>query len=329
MPEPEPINLADKPLPFDKDKWIGRGRTYPAKPVDVPWELTLYCGHLLEIPANFAKAAFPEVSMTVEKFIALKLLKPSFGLVHIKSDHAYSRLAQNQDAACLLARPIPNQSFVEHMKNGFGQAVLDGNISVEDPTFPSSRLPLWCIQFWINILEVINAQSKWRKSIAWIDKQVARGDSELLQVAHGRVMSLRWNEYTSLPGSAAQATTLVFSRLLSEEHITASLMDMMFSHLSERVEQDMTLDSLVIIETLRFMHDINKAASEADHAKPLTPFLKRLEDRIRSNKSDTLIFPAFLESAKHWLAFKIDFEHGELSYGELQRNIANMKAHKH
>ena len=142
MPKPEPINLADKPLLFDKDKWIGRGHTYPAKPVDVPWELTLYCGHLLEIPPNFTKAAFPEVSMTVEKFIALKLLKPSFGLVHIKTDHAYSCLAPNQDTTCVLAQPIPNQSFVEHMKIGFRQAVLDGNISVEDPTFPSSYLPL-------------------------------------------------------------------------------------------------------------------------------------------------------------------------------------------
>jgi hypothetical protein len=107
----------------------------------------------------------------------------------------------------------------------------------------------------------------------------------------------------------------------SDEWINDTLINMMFSHLSERAEEDTTLDSFVIIETTRFMHDINKATSERDHTKPLTSFLKHLEDRICNENFDTLVFPAHLDEEKHWLAFKIDFEHRELSYGKLNKLV--------
>jgi hypothetical protein len=103
------------------------------------------------------------------------------------------------------------------------------------------------------------------------------------------------------------------------------LIDMMFSQLSERAESDPTLDDIVIIETRRFMNDINKAISQEDHNKPLTSFLKRLEDRITTTRSDTLLFPAFLPKEKHWIAFKIDFHSSELSYGKQEYNDENRK----
>jgi hypothetical protein len=149
--------------------------------------------------------------MAVEKFLALKI-KPSFGLVSEKTDRAYSRLVPNQDTTCLLARPIPNQSIVELMvwTGCSGWEHLCGGSDT-----PSSRLPLRCIQFWIDVFEVINARSKWGKSMAWVDKEIAGGDSELLQVAHDPVKSLRWNEYRSIP---AQAATSVFAATIRRTH---------------------------------------------------------------------------------------------------------------
>lgn len=42
---------------------------YPANQKDAPPETPTYCDHLLEIPTNFAKAAFPDASIAIEKFL--------------------------------------------------------------------------------------------------------------------------------------------------------------------------------------------------------------------------------------------------------------------
>jgi hypothetical protein len=77
MSEPNDVLNLVNPPQFDSDKWIGKGRTYPAKPEDVLMELSLYCDHLLEIPDHVRKDAFPDASFTVEKFLQLKLLDSS------------------------------------------------------------------------------------------------------------------------------------------------------------------------------------------------------------------------------------------------------------
>ncbi|KAF8888936.1 hypothetical protein CPB84DRAFT_1849496 [Gymnopilus junonius] len=49
--EEEVIYLSDSgPPEFDKDAWIGKGRSYPEKAADVPIGLSYYVGGLLAIP---------------------------------------------------------------------------------------------------------------------------------------------------------------------------------------------------------------------------------------------------------------------------------------
>ncbi|KAF8232053.1 hypothetical protein L208DRAFT_1398038 [Tricholoma matsutake] len=73
-------------------------------------------------------AAFPDASISIEKFLKLCLLKPSF---------------TNEDPGCLLIWPIPSRALIDNLKKSYGQAVLNGSKSVEDPRYPGSRLPLW------------------------------------------------------------------------------------------------------------------------------------------------------------------------------------------
>jgi hypothetical protein len=85
------------------------------------------------------------------------------------------------------------------MKKSFPQAVLDGNHAIEDPKFPGSRLPLWCIKFWEEMLDVVDAQSQWKKSMVWLDEHIRRtlpGSEPIahMQLACTRLLELRWNE---------------------------------------------------------------------------------------------------------------------------------------
>ena len=123
------------------------------------------------------------------------------------------------------------------------------------------------------MLGVIEAQSKWRRSLMWVDRHT-REDSGLcakLKIARTRLLSLQWNEKTVIPGAGTNSTAQESLRVLSDDWVNDVLIDMMFSHLSERAEQNEALDSIIIVETLRFMRDINRATSESDHTQPLTP----------------------------------------------------------
>lgn len=315
--DPNFINLADDPAPqLNQDIWIGHGREWPKDPKLVPRALGLYRSHLLEVPEYYINKAFPRADITVEKFIETDLLKVSYSLVAVKPILWFNMLSPNQDEEVLLSRPIPSQIFVQKAKEAFGQAILDGNLSIQDPSYPNSRLPLWSVQFWTKAHEVKDAQLQWKKALDWFDTNFSNGDEELRRSTRTRLLALRWNELTDIPGAGNRTTTQLFACLLSADRMSDVLVDMMFSHLSERAEGDPTLDNIIIIETLRFMNDINKAAKKEDHNEPLTSFLKRLEDRIKATQSDTLLFPAFLEKPKHWLTFKIDFRTSELSYGK-------------
>jgi hypothetical protein len=79
-----------------------KGVNISCKSTDVPLELSTYCDHLLEIPTNFAKAAFPDAGIAIEKFLKLRLLKPSFSVVHIQADRCFTCFVANEDPGCLL-----------------------------------------------------------------------------------------------------------------------------------------------------------------------------------------------------------------------------------
>jgi hypothetical protein len=92
--------------------------------------------------------------------------------------------------------------------------------------------------------------------------------------------------------------------------------DIMFAHISDHIEQDETLDSLVTVETLRLWTEIEKAKNiQYFNGHPPT-FLCCLEKRILDGEINYLVFPVHWDTQKHWLTFKLDFQLKELSYGE-------------
>jgi hypothetical protein len=137
----------------------------------------------------------------------------------------------------------------------------------------------------------------------------------VVEAARLWLLALPWNGEMSIPGALTGTTTLAFGRLLSEEEISGTLIDIMASYLSTRI-LDQDPNSTTVIEQLRFMHNIEKVESVDHQAKPLTKFLKRLEERFKGGISRTLYFPAHFKQQRHWLSFKIDFERRQLAYGE-------------
>lgn len=312
------------PVLLDEATWIGQGRTYPTS--NPSQELIVYRDSHLEIPKDWAKLLLPKDNLTVRELLATLLVKGTHALIFKAPENSYHHLAPNQDALCLKKRTLPPQSFVDAALEGVGQALLDGKKSVEDPRYPGARLPLWVLQFWKEMYRMLVVHAGWRKGYDWITANIEErsdvmgvtGSTEefkAFEQARTYLLSLRWNEQTTIPGAASQMTTFAFAGLLASHWVTSTHIDMMIQNLTERMESSEALDTLIIIENLRFMNDIEKAKAIDDHNKPLTTFLKRLEHRIKSNNSEMLIFPTHMEKMKHWVTIQVDFKARTISYG--------------
>ena len=73
---------------------------------------------------------------------------------------------------CLRYRALPAEAFIDAAMKDLGQALLDGKKSVEDPSFPQSRLPFWVLQFWNKMHWIVFAQPQWMKGLSWIDNNI-------------------------------------------------------------------------------------------------------------------------------------------------------------
>jgi len=247
----------DNPVALDELEWISKGKVYPT--LDPPQELIVYRDSHLEIPKNWARLLLPDDNITVKELLAKSLAKSTHALVFKPPENSYHHLPPNQDVACLSKRTLPPQSFVNAALAGLGQALLDGKKSVEDPRYPGACLPLWVLQFWKETYRILAVQARWRKGHDWIIGSIkGRFNStgtlatelKFFEQARTHLLSLRWNEWTTIPGAASQATTSDFAGLLTSHWITGTHIDMMFQNLSDRMEGNDTPDRLVIIENL-------------------------------------------------------------------------------
>jgi hypothetical protein len=316
---PELIDISNGLPPFNHAKWIGTGRRLPDDPDKIPIGFQLFCDTLLEVPEEFKASLFPDKKLSAMEFLKVILPKQSHQLPQVPVKTCFTLLPVNTDPEDLDARVLPPLQFINNALEYFCQAVSSGVESIEYPTYPGSRLPLWTISYTKTMYQLHDIQKRWRSGTEWVDKYLtqARSPQLLFETAHCYLNMVRWNEPTEIPGSGTGTTTHDFATYLSDDlRMNDSHINMMFSHLGECVEQDDTLDAIVVVETLRFMREINMATSADYFRSSPTRSMSRLEQRLELRGADTMIFPVFLESQSHWLTFKLDIEKYELSYGE-------------
>lgn len=307
------------PAPFIQENWIGKGQKVPT-PGEMPMGLANYFTTVKEVPENIKNKYYADIHLNVEEFLKIKLPARTYALPGISTKQCFSINDPNEISfENLDKRTLPPRQFVEKLNLHFRQAVLDGMRSVVDPTHAGSRLPLWMICFWTEMWERHEIYERWEKGLKWLDQKIeskSGSEAELYLEAHRLTQMIRWREETDIPGANRTATDCFGAYLSESTKMSTSHINMMFSHLSDRVEKDETLDCLVAVETLRLWTEINKATSINDFNKESARFLRRLEKRLKDEEIDYLIFPTRNDSEEHWLTFKLDFRSNELSYGK-------------
>lgn len=157
MSSPDVIEIQDEPPALRKGDWIGKGRRYP-KAEDAPLALTYYVASLLQVPDTVIEEYIPSSNLSIADFIQKKLPKVTYSLSTTKPKFCFRKEDPNEGTDALAAHALPSMAWVNGLKEHFGQAVLDGMKSIEDPRYRGSRAPLWWIGFWTEMHRVCDIQ---------------------------------------------------------------------------------------------------------------------------------------------------------------------------
>ncbi|KAK7025914.1 hypothetical protein R3P38DRAFT_2529753 [Favolaschia claudopus] len=299
----------DQLPPFNAREWIGKNKKYPRHP---PRELEFYCARQLRIPQEI-KNAFPNQALNVAAFSRTALPAKSYALVFPAAETCFSRLTPSMDIdqtlESLKTRPLPPIKLVDELNQAARQAILDGNLSVVDSRFPSTRLSFWVIATWRWLIDMVDAREEWKAARDWVDRR--RGALVAADEAAQRLLTLGWDVQL-----AAGERSLQFARAISDRMVTDGMMDIMITVLEKRISATRRLASRIILVQRAFMIEILKAERAEDLKDAKRPYLTALERKVKEGGVSELWFTALWEEQIHWLAFKCDFTALTLSYGK-------------
>jgi hypothetical protein len=306
-----PGNILDltKDQVFRKEDWLGK--IYPAS--DVPQELREFRDLALEIPTTF----LPDSSLNVDAFVELPLPTAQATLISFGVKLCFSKQKPTENVSCLKTRKLPSREFVNEAERHIGQALLDGAQSTTDPAYKGGSLPLWEIQYWREMHAAVEAKAGWKNSIRWLQKYGVGTEAQTEHVqARKNLSSLAWRVETFAPGASTNTTTEAFNKLLSNQMLNTTLVDIMAEHIAAWVRADEARSEKFEVVSLVFMNDIHKAKCADDYQQKSPSFLHRLEGRLKGSLK-VLLFPVHLPKRTHFDAFEINYKKRTISYGEL------------
>ncbi|KAI0259569.1 hypothetical protein BC834DRAFT_846661 [Gloeopeniophorella convolvens] len=187
------INVDDSPPPSPTPsdskilkEWIGTGQKYRDVPSSVSDELL----RRLALPSS-ALELLPRDEVVIPELIKCDF--PSI-LTQDTSKEAITyfstRLPTTSELSSCLTRVVPSPACVRKLRDYAGQAMLDGKVSIRDPTRAKSDLflPFHVLTFWAELTEAIGAKQKWEASYQWLKRMSTMLSNEWLYDSHIDVM---------------------------------------------------------------------------------------------------------------------------------------------
>lgn len=321
------IDLSNDPI-FDKDKWIQQhGRIFPVDASKVSLELEAFQRAAMRIPDEDRARLLPRPNLSVGSFLSIDLPAKCTTLIHVSALKQFTTDMPLADVSCLKTRKLPSLEFVEDAAKAIGQALLNDAQCINDPNYKGTGLPVWGVQYWIEMHQALKMQTLWRQNLEWLDRHNnGSGGQQSLDQSRALLLGLPWTielhaegfqESTRLraPGGITYTSAEDLTRMLSDRMISTSLMDIMVEEIAARVRSDITLSKKYEIVGLTFMNEIEKAENGEYWERESPPYLRRLEEKLKGSDK-CLEFPVYLATNQHFDAFEIDYGKQEICYGK-------------
>lgn len=312
---PSPVLRLMQPRPppesYDISPWIGK--QYPTNP---PEGLREYCDFTITMPESY-KTLLPDPKMAIPQFVEVSLptQSPRLETYPIASQNFCNSLP-SLDVDCLRRRTIPSREFIVEAINHSRQALLDGMQSFIDPHFFQDRVPLpfWVLSFWRHMWFALDAQVTWKECNIWLNNQNDNSAREpTIMMCRARMNKLGWNEPIVLNRKCA--SSLILAELLSNNHISPSLFDMLMINTSQRLGDDLAASELYRVEasSARLMREIEGAWKAQNMLR--APNLQHLTQHMTALKK-TMYFGLPAREEGNYIIFSIDFKAQTISHGE-------------
>src|SRR5882762_8389184 len=166
MPSNSVIDYTADPV-FRKEEWMGK--KYPAS--DVPHGLSKFRDAALAIPTTLRRELLPDPGLSIHAFIALTLPTAPVKLISSKAQSYFSEAKPTKNVLCLRTRKLPSLEFIKSAEEFLGQALLNGAQSILDPAYKGEGSPLWTIQYWREMHDILKAQARWRRGDVWLQNR--------------------------------------------------------------------------------------------------------------------------------------------------------------
>lgn len=216
----------------------------------------------------------------------------------------------------LFKTSVPSRPWLYILEEGLSTLWASGTRSIRPPSSQGSdlRFPLWVMNFWNVVEEIVKQRVLWRKAEDWLAKRRVQ-DPELREarrlfdrVPWGlRLWSLVTHDRVTRIGHLAG---LLSNEWLGERHISIISSYLCFLARRERRTGPTTLVADPDLHI--YLSSNSKATAEKIQAHT---GLRAYTERILDNGYSRLFIPARI-GGNHWIVFSVDFDKQTFEYGE-------------
>lgn len=222
------------------ESWIGKGKSY----LDAPSEVTKEVHDRITL-TNEALSDLTPGLKTIAQVLDFPLPAQSQTTTLFKPSSRFSKSAPNLSLADILKRhdwSIPASSTLEGLDDCIGQAVLDGNTSLELWGVKEDEIyaPLTVVALWKYLSKASSAQLAWKKAHAW--SQSATIDDELRDRLTAVFMHAPWHGFIEAVHDSMTVTNS--SGFLADGYLTTTHINAMLRRVQRHVSKDVLVGSV-------------------------------------------------------------------------------------
>ncbi|KAJ3554974.1 hypothetical protein NM688_g2825 [Phlebia brevispora] len=289
------------------DEWIGTGKKYPA--ADTPRPVLAARRKMLALLPEH-RQLLPDVHLSVADLLNADLPAQSVSCAMLHARHWFHAEEPNEDLTSIKNRLLPPKDVLGNLYKEFGQAWFNNALSILDPQYQNSRLPLNVLTFWQEMSITISKKAAWVQADEWLSRGRLQQDAD---EARTLFHILAWGMPIRTLNVSAPVETL--TQLLGNRQLDDEILNMACAVQARRASLDQKHTTSVVVAPTYLYTQIEVAFRTKAWNNPKNLLPSRYWQLIKEGKRKVLLMPA-LVNTNHWVLFEANFEMKRLRCGD-------------
>lgn len=237
-------------------------------------------------------------------------------------ESCFSEQAPNSSPEDLWRTPVPPRTWLNGLEISLAQRWSRTIRSIEVPVGSNwFRFPLWVVDFWLKVIEVIEQRDRWKRAQGWMLTMV-RGPE--IQEAEKILDRVPWGLRLWPLAGYNQVTMVGFlAGLLSNDWLAERHIDTLVAYLNNRFQKG-NQPGTTLIGDQYLGSLLSRKRRETAAALREDRELRTYADKILDGHHERLLFPAHVggPASGHWIVFAVDIREKTISHGKFSTSMA-------